>query len=88
MNVAPKKSQNGMRKWPQQMPHRSKAALGQAANRRIPMNPCLHNTLLGYKTWGNRVPGTQYRLGKEPQLAQAAFDQEVRQDSKQHHQQS
>ncbi len=28
MSVAPKNSQKGIRKWPQQMPHRSKAALG------------------------------------------------------------
>lgn len=40
MSVAPKNSQKGIRKWPQQMPHRSKAALGYAASSRIPQKPC------------------------------------------------
>ena len=39
--VAPKKTQKGVRKWPQQMPHRSNSALGQAASRKMPQNPFL-----------------------------------------------
>jgi hypothetical protein len=38
--VAPKKVQNGIKKWPQQMPHRSKAKLGQEAMRNTPRKPC------------------------------------------------
>ena len=40
--VAPMNSQNGMRKCPQQIPHRSKSAFGQAASRKMPQKPCLH----------------------------------------------
>ena len=36
---APKKSQKGMRQEPQQMPQRSKSALGQADIRNTPQNP-------------------------------------------------
>ena len=54
MRVAPKNSQKGMRKWPQQMPQRSKAALGHAASTRMPMKPCLHtpHTLLKMNSVG------------------------------------
>lgn len=40
-NVAPKNCQKGIWKCPQQMPQRSKRALGHAASRKIPQNPCL-----------------------------------------------
>ncbi len=39
MKVAPKNSQKGMRKCPQQIPHRSNAAFGQAASSRMPQKP-------------------------------------------------
>ena len=39
--VAPMNSQKGIRKCPQQMPHRSKSAFGQAASRKMPQKPCL-----------------------------------------------
>jgi len=42
--VAPKNFQKGIWKWPQQMPHRSKSALGHAASRKIPQNPFLQVT--------------------------------------------
>jgi hypothetical protein len=36
MKVARKKVQNGIRKWPQQMPHRSKAMFGYDAMNSTP----------------------------------------------------
>ena len=39
--VAPMNSQKGIRKCPQQMPHRSNSAFGQAASRKMPQKPCL-----------------------------------------------
>ena len=42
--VAPKNFQNGIWKWPQQMPQRSKRAFGQAASKKIPQKPCLEPT--------------------------------------------
>mmetsp|Transcript_20930 Transcript_20930/g.61934 ORF Transcript_20930/g.61934 Transcript_20930/m.61934 type:complete len:249 (+) Transcript_20930:392-1138(+) len=38
--TATKKVQKGMSRYPQHMPHMSKAALGQPASRSTPMNPC------------------------------------------------
>lgn len=57
MSVAPKNSQKGMRKWPQQMPQRSKAALGQAASTRMPTKPCLQtpHTLLSRNGVGREI---------------------------------
>lgn len=40
MNVAPKNVQNGIRKWPQKMPHRSNARFGQLARNSTPRKPC------------------------------------------------
>ena len=37
--VAPKNSQNGIKKCPQQTPHKSKAAFGQEASKNIPQKP-------------------------------------------------
>ena len=42
-SVAPKNCQKGIRKWPQQMPHRSNSAFGHAASRKMPQNPCLRS---------------------------------------------
>jgi hypothetical protein len=39
-NVAPKNCQKGIMKVPQQMPHRSNAALGHADIATKPQNPC------------------------------------------------
>ena len=44
MKVAPKNCQKGIWKWPQQMPHRSKAALGQEESMRMPRKPCVFMT--------------------------------------------
>mmetsp|Transcript_11828 Transcript_11828/g.32309 ORF Transcript_11828/g.32309 Transcript_11828/m.32309 type:complete len:280 (+) Transcript_11828:234-1073(+) len=38
-SVAPKKCQKGILKAPQQSPHKSKAALGQEASKKMPRNP-------------------------------------------------
>ena len=39
--VARKKVQNGIKRWPQQIPHRSKNAFGHAAIKKTPRKPCL-----------------------------------------------
>ena len=49
--VAPKKTQKGVRKCPQQMPQRSKSALGQAASRKMPQKPFLLTMLLSNALW-------------------------------------